>query len=234
MARPPPPRLHRLITRALASRPPPIAFPPRRPSAATVAADVALAATDTAHCRADLLWRQTAADVFLRAKGVAVDALPLTRHVQALAVDAPPTDVGRWMWTETPPVEGDKRAKGASSGDKGPQASSGGGKGPKGGGGGEKGSKGGSAGGEELPGGGPDWRISLGVTTAVLAAVNLLLGRQERTPDISFQALVWQLLDPGLVDRIEVANGTTARVYLRDSAVVGERQPPDADRKSVV
>lgn len=228
MARPPPPRLHRLITRALASRPPPIAFPPRRPSAATVAADVALAATDTAHCRADLLWRQTAADVFLRAKGVAVDALPLTRHVQALAVDAPPTDVGRWMWTETPPVEGDKRAKGASSGDKGPQASSGGGKGPKGGGGGEKGSKGGSAGGEELPGGGPDWRISLGVTTAVLAAVNLLLGRQERTPDISFQALVWQLLDPGLVDRIEVANGTTARVYLRDSAVVGERQPPDA------
>jgi len=88
------------------------------------------------------------------------------------------------------------------------------------------GPKGGSA--EEPPGGGPDWRISLGITTAIIAASNLLVGGKERTPDLSFQALVWQLLDPGLVDRIEVVNGTTARVYLRDSPLVGERLPPDA------
>ncbi|KAK1867615.1 hypothetical protein I4F81_010121 [Pyropia yezoensis] len=169
-----------------------------------------------------------------------MDALRVAQRAQVLAVDTTPAVVGRWMCAETPPVGGDKGHKGSSSSEKVPKAASGDGNGPQGanggkgasGGekgskgtsdgekgsngasGGEKGPKGASGGGEELPGGGPDWRISLGVTTAVLAAVNLLVGRQERTPDISFQALVWQLLDPGLVDRIEVANGTTARLRI--------------------
>ncbi|GAB0489763.1 hypothetical protein MMPV_000988 [Pyropia vietnamensis] len=199
------------------------------------------------HCRLDLLRRQATNDAFLRANCASAEALPLARHAQALAVDTTPPDGGRWMWTQTPPVEGHKGSKvssgdktptGSSGSDKGPKGTSSSDKGPKGATSGDKGSKSatsgdrgpnrGSGGGEELPGGGPDWRISLGVTTAVLAMVNLLLGRQERTPDISFQALVWQLIDPGLVDRIEVVNGTTARVYLRDSALVGERLPPDA------
>lgn len=138
MVRHPPTPLHRLIRRALASRPPPrtspprgrpaslaterppkdmddiltllrpVAVPPRRPSAATAAADAALAAAYAAHCRADLLQRQTTAEMFLRAKWAAVDALPLRRRAEALEVDPTPQDVGRWMWTETPPVEGYK------------------------------------------------------------------------------------------------------------------------------
>lgn len=254
MARRPPPPLQRLINCALASRPPSVPVPPRRPAAAPAAADVGLTAIDATSCRADLLRRQATADVFLREECAAMDALRVAQRAQVLAVDTTPAVVGRWMCAETPPVGGDKGHKGSSSSEKVPKAASGDGNGPQGanggkgasGGekgskgtsdgekgsngasGGEKGPKGASGGGEELPGGGPDWRISLGVTTAVLAAVNLLVGRQERTPDMSFQALVWQLLDPGLVDRIEVANGTTARVYLRDSALVGERLPPDA------
>lgn len=138
MARAPPRPLHQLIRRALASRPPPrssaprgrpasieterppkdmddvltllrpVAVPPRRPSAATAAADAALAAAYSAHCRADLLRRQTTAELFLRAKWAAVDALPLRRRAEALEVDPTPQDVGRWMWTETPPVKGYK------------------------------------------------------------------------------------------------------------------------------
>ncbi|CAN8065132.1 unnamed protein product [Agarophyton chilense] len=47
-----------------------------------------------------------------------------------------------------------------------------------------------------------------------------LLGARDSGREISFQAFVWDLLEPGLVDRIEVVNRNVARVYLRTSATV--------------
>lgn len=47
-----------------------------------------------------------------------------------------------------------------------------------------------------------------------------LLGSRDHGREISFQAFVWDLLEPGLVDRIEVVNRNVARVYLRTSARV--------------
>ncbi|KAI0566883.1 ATP-dependent zinc metalloprotease FTSH 2 [Gracilaria domingensis] len=47
-----------------------------------------------------------------------------------------------------------------------------------------------------------------------------LLGSRDQGREISFQAFVWDLLEPGLVDRIEVVNRNVARVYLRTSATV--------------
>lgn len=47
-----------------------------------------------------------------------------------------------------------------------------------------------------------------------------LLGSRDHGREISFQAFVWDLLEPGLVDRIEVVNRNVARVYLRTSAHV--------------
>lgn len=47
-----------------------------------------------------------------------------------------------------------------------------------------------------------------------------LLGSRDQGREISFQAFVWDLLEPGLVDRIEVVNRNMARVYLKTSARV--------------
>lgn len=52
-----------------------------------------------------------------------------------------------------------------------------------------------------------------------------LLGSRDHGREISFQAFVWDLLEPGLVDRIEVVNRNVARVYLRTSA---RARPQDA------
>lgn len=84
----------------------PIKVPPRNPSPAVAAADAALAAAYARHRRAETLRQQATVERFLRAKWAAIDALPLARRPEALAVDHTPPDVGRWLWTETPPVEG--------------------------------------------------------------------------------------------------------------------------------
>lgn len=47
-----------------------------------------------------------------------------------------------------------------------------------------------------------------------------MLGSRDQGRELSFQAFVWDLLQPGLVDRIEVVNRNVARVYLRTSARV--------------
>lgn len=44
-----------------------------------------------------------------------------------------------------------------------------------------------------------------------------LLGSRDQGREISFQSFVWDLLEPGLVDRIEVVNKNVARVYLKTS-----------------
>lgn len=58
-----------------------------------------------------------------------------------------------------------------------------------------------------------------------------VLGSRDHGREISFQAFVWDLLEPGLVDRIEVANRNVARVYLRTSARP-RTQDPNADINS--
>lgn len=51
-----------------------------------------------------------------------------------------------------------------------------------------------------------------------------VLGSRDQGREISFQAFVWDLLEPGLVDRIEVVNRNVARVYLRTSARVKSKE----------
>lgn len=60
------------------------------------------------------------------------------------------------------------------------------------------------------------WMSQLALMVFVVLGFSLL-GGQENGKEISFQAFVWDLLEPGLVDRIEVANKSTARVYLKSS-----------------
>ncbi len=58
------------------------------------------------------------------------------------------------------------------------------------------------------------WMSQLALMLLVVFGFSLLGGR-ENGKEISFQAFVWDLLEPGLVDRIEVVNKSTARVYLK-------------------
>lgn len=54
-----------------------------------------------------------------------------------------------------------------------------------------------------------------------------LLGARDTGREISFQAFVWDLLQPGLVDRIEVVNRNVARVYLRSAPRPRNPTPPE-------
>lgn len=72
----------------------------------------------------------------------------------------------------------------------------------------------------QFPNGGDNqWMGQLALTLLVVMGFSFLGGR-DKGREISFQAFVWDLLEPGLVDRIEVVNKTTARVYLRDGKEV--------------
>lgn len=72
------------------------------------------------------------------------------------------------------------------------------------------------------PNGNGDSSNSSWLAQAALAAFVMLglsiLGSRENGREISFHAFVWDLLKPGLVDRVEVVNRNMARVYLKPSA----------------
>lgn len=63
----------------------------------------------------------------------------------------------------------------------------------------------------------PNWMGQAALAMFVMLGLSVLGGR-DNGKEISFQAFVWDLLEPGLVERIEVVNKTTARVYLKPSA----------------
>lgn len=50
-----------------------------------------------------------------------------------------------------------------------------------------------------------------------------LLGSRDHGREISFQEFVWDLLEPGYVDRIEVVNRNVARVYLKNSTRIRQQ-----------
>lgn len=64
---------------------------------------------------------------------------------------------------------------------------------------------------------GNSWMGQAALALFVMLGLSLL-GSRDHGREISFQAFVWDLLEPGLVDRIEVVNRNVARVYLRTSA----------------
>lgn len=61
---------------------------------------------------------------------------------------------------------------------------------------------------------GNSWMGQAALALFVMLGLSLL-GSRDQGREISFQAFVWDLLEPGLVDRIEVVNRNVARVYLR-------------------
>lgn len=63
---------------------------------------------------------------------------------------------------------------------------------------------------------GNSWMGQAALALFVMLGLSLL-GSRDHGREISFQAFVWDLLEPGLVDRIEVVNRNVARVYLRTS-----------------
>lgn len=66
---------------------------------------------------------------------------------------------------------------------------------------------------------GSSWMGQAALALFVMLGLSLL-GSRDHGREISFQSFVWDLLEPGLVDRIEVVNRNVARVYLRKSASV--------------
>lgn len=127
-------------------------------------------------------------------------------------------------------TENHHREPTASKGETDPSAEKGDPKGPEakadnvagGGGGGNK--DGGKTDGPAKPGKpqsdddqGNSWMGQAALALFVMLGLSLL-GSRDHGREISFQAFVWDLLEPGLVDRIEVVNRNVARVYLRTSA----------------
>lgn len=72
--------------------------------------------------------------------------------------------------------------------------------------------------------GGNSWMGQAALALFVMLGLSLL-GSRDAGREISFQAFVWDLLQPGLVDRIEVVNRNVARVYLRTSAAARAHDP---------
>lgn len=67
---------------------------------------------------------------------------------------------------------------------------------------------------------GPAGQIA--VALLIMAALSMANGRSQGQ-EISFQAFLWGLLANGMVEKVEVVNRTTARVYLRREASFGDR-----------
>lgn len=120
---------------------------------------------------------------------------------------------------DTSDVKGDEKSATGSA-----KAAEGGKKGESDEGGETKGAKGGQKkeeGGAKEPDDeqGNSWMGQAALALFVMLGLSLL-GSRDHGREISFQSFVWDLLEPGLVDRIEVVNRNVARVYLRTSARV--------------
>lgn len=61
------------------------------------------------------------------------------------------------------------------------------------------------------------WMAQAALALFVMLGLSVL-GTRDSGREISFHAFVWDLLQPGLVDRIEIVNRNVARVYLKSSA----------------
>lgn len=101
-------------------------------------------------------------------------------------------------------VEGDKKAEGTTDEKKESEKADEDGKAKKKG-----------KGGDEDPNNG--WMGQAALALFVMLGLSLL-GARSTGREISFQAFVWDLLEPGLVERVEVVNKNVARVYLRPAA----------------
>lgn len=66
------------------------------------------------------------------------------------------------------------------------------------------------------------WMAQAALALFVMFGLSLL-GSRDTGREISFHAFVWDLLQPGLVDRIEVVNKNVARVYLKSSTSIHDR-----------
>lgn len=60
------------------------------------------------------------------------------------------------------------------------------------------------------------WMAQAALAMFVMLGLSVL-GSRDSGREISFHAFVWDLLQPGLVDRIEVVNRNVARIYLKSS-----------------
>lgn len=74
-----------------------------------------------------------------------------------------------------------------------------------------------SSGGNNEEGYNSSWMAQAALALFVMFGLSVL-GSRDTGREISFHSFVWDLLQPGHVDRIEVVNRNTARVYLKSSA----------------
>lgn len=86
------------------------------------------------------------------------------------------------------------------------------------------GPKGGPKPNEDDSGANSSWMAQAALALFVMLGLSVL-GSRDSGREISFHAFIWDLLQPGLVDRIEVVNRNVARVYLKSSANANDQNP---------